>query len=244
MAAPFLLPGLADQVLNGHTLAAVQHHIIRVFLNLRHIQDADEVVMDHDPLRPVLSLALGLIHVDTLYKLMQDGGRQRFHLHELPNRLQKLILAVSPIIFLVALTLQLCDVLFELLLFLIVPLGHFHKTLIGQLARKGVIFKDPTSGPYDLDGNAISWYKGWQTADEYLSGNVREKLSIAKLAAENDPTFQDNVQALEQVQPADLTASEISVRLGATWLPPEIVEHFMFELFSTPNYCQWKMTNT
>ena len=132
-AAPFPLPGLAYKILNGHTLAAVQHHVIRVFLNLRHIQNADKVVVDHDPLRPVLSPALGLIHVDALHKLMQDGGRQRFHLHELPHRLQKLIFAESPVIFLVTQALQFLNVLFELLLFLIVPLGHLHKTLIRQL---------------------------------------------------------------------------------------------------------------
>ena len=65
---------------------------------------------------------------------------------------------------------------------------------------RGVIFKDPTSGPFDIDGDAADWYKGWQTADEYLSGNVREKLSIAKLAAESNPAFQVNVEALEKVQ--------------------------------------------
>lgn len=106
---------------------------------------------------------------------------------------------------------------------------------------KGVIFKDPLSGSFDIDGDAVSWHKGWQTADEYLSGNVREKLATARLAAKTDPAFEINVQALEKVQPADLTASEISVRLGATWLPTEIVEQFMFELFSTPNYCQWNI---
>ena len=71
LAAPFLLPGLADQVLNGYTLAAVQHHVVQVFLNLRHIQNTNEVVVDHDPLRPVLSLALSMVHVDALNKLMQ-----------------------------------------------------------------------------------------------------------------------------------------------------------------------------
>ena len=85
---------------------------------------------------------------------------------------------------------------------------------------RGIIFKDPLTGPFDIDGDAISWHQGWQTADEYLSGNVREKLATAKLAAENAPAFQANVEALEKVQPVDLTASEISVRLGADWLPP------------------------
>ena len=106
---------------------------------------------------------------------------------------------------------------------------------------KDVIFKDPTSGPFDIDGDAISWYKGWQTADEYLSGNVREKLATAKLAAESDPAFQVNVQALEKVQPVDLTANEISVRLGADWLPTEVIQQFMFELLDTPNYAQWNI---
>ena len=79
-------------------------------------------------------------------------------------------------------------------------------------------------------------------ADEYLSGNVREKLATAKQYAESSPElYAENVTALEAVQPVDLTASEISVRLGATWLPPEIVEQFMFELFSTPRYSQWNI---
>lgn len=106
---------------------------------------------------------------------------------------------------------------------------------------KGVIFKDPATGPFDIDGDAVSWYKGWQTADEYLSGNVREKLAYAEWAAETDPAFQINVEALEQVQPKDLTTGEISVRLGTTWLPTDVVEQFMFELFDTPNYCRWKI---
>ena len=79
-------------------------------------------------------------------------------------------------------------------------------------------------------------------ADEYLSGNVREKLRWAKRSAELYPEdYGENVRALEAVQPVDLTASEISVRLGATWLPPETIEEFMFELFSTPRYCQWNI---
>ncbi len=106
---------------------------------------------------------------------------------------------------------------------------------------RGVIFKDPTSGPFDIDGDAADWYKGWQTADEYLSGNVREKLSIAKLAAESNPAFQANVEALEKVQPKDLTASEISVRLGATWLPPDVVEQFVFELLDTSIHSRQKI---
>ena len=106
---------------------------------------------------------------------------------------------------------------------------------------KGVIFKDPLTGPFDIDGDAVDWYNGWQTADEYLSGNVREKLATARLAAENDSAFQINVEALEKVQPVDLTASEISVRLGADWLPVEVIQRFMFELLDTPNYAQWNI---
>lgn len=78
-----------------------------------------------------------------------------------------------------------------------------------------------------------------QMADEYLSGNVREKITVAKRSAEVYPEdYTVNVKALEKVQPKDLTASEIYVRLGATWLPPEIVEQFMFELLDTPRYNQ------
>ena len=106
---------------------------------------------------------------------------------------------------------------------------------------RGIIFKDPLTGPFDIDGDAISWHQGWQTADEYLSGNVREKLATAKLAAENAPAFQANVEALEKVQPVDLTASEISVRLGADWLPADVIRQFMFELLDTPNYAQWNI---
>ena len=106
---------------------------------------------------------------------------------------------------------------------------------------EGVIFKDPLTGPFDIDGDTADWYNGWQTADEYLSGNVREKLATAKLAAENDSAFQINVEALEKVQPVDLTTSEISVRLGADWLPVEVIQRFMFELLDTPNYAQWNI---
>lgn len=106
----------------------------------------------------------------------------------------------------------------------------------------GVIFKDPQSGPFDFADGGAAWVNGWQTADEYLSGNVREKLAQARQAAAANPRdFTSNVEALEAVQPKDLSASEISVRLGATWLPPEIVEQFMFELFDTPNYCKWNI---
>jgi len=101
----------------------------------------------------------------------------------------------------------------------------------------GVIFLNPMHG---YGGGTVE--EKYLTADEYLSGNVREKLEWARRSAKLSPEdYTANVQALERVQPVDLTASEISVRLGATWLPPEIVEQFMFELFSTPNYCQWNI---
>ena len=101
---------------------------------------------------------------------------------------------------------------------------------------KGVIFLNPMHISEE-DGKPK-----YLPADEYLSGNVREKLRWAKQSAELYPKdYGENVSALEAVQPVDLTASEISVRLGATWLPPEIIEEFMFELFSTPRYCQWNI---
>lgn len=101
---------------------------------------------------------------------------------------------------------------------------------------KGVIFLNPMHISEE-DGKPK-----YLPADEYLSGNVREKLRWAKQSAEIYPEdYGENVRALEAVQPVDLTASEISVRLGATWLPPEIIEEFMFELFSTPRYCQWNI---
>ena len=101
---------------------------------------------------------------------------------------------------------------------------------------KGVIFLNPMHTSDD-DGKPK-----YLPADEYLSGNVREKLAVAKRSADLYPEdYAENVKALEAVQPIDLTASEISVRLGATWLPPEIIEDFMFELFSTPRYCQWNI---
>ena len=93
---------------------------------------------------------------------------------------------------------------------------------------KGVIFKDPLSSDDP--------YKGWQTADEYLSGNVREKLRIAKLAAKNDTRFNVNVEALEKAQPKELDASEIDVRLGATWIDCSYIQDFMEETFDTPYY--------
>lgn len=101
---------------------------------------------------------------------------------------------------------------------------------------KGVIFMNPMHTS-DYDGRPK-----YLPADEYLSGNVREKLQWARRSAELYPEdYSENVRALEAVQPVDLTASEISVRLGATWLPPEIAEQFMFDLFDTPRYCQWNI---
>lgn len=101
---------------------------------------------------------------------------------------------------------------------------------------QGVIFLNPL-----YENNRYSEQK-YLTADEYLSGNVREKLETAqKLAAVNPDTYSINVQALERVQPEPLTASEISVRLGATWIPPEIIQQFVFEFLGTPRYAQWKM---
>ena len=101
---------------------------------------------------------------------------------------------------------------------------------------KGVIFLNPMHASEE-DGRPK-----YLPADEYLSGNVREKLEWARRSAELYPEdYSENVRALEAVQPVDLKASEISVRLGATWLPPETIEEFMFELFSTPRYCQWNI---
>ena len=102
----------------------------------------------------------------------------------------------------------------------------------------GVIFKDPATGPFDLEGDGTHWAQGWQAADEYLSGNVRKKLEEARLRAETDPFFKANAEALEQVQPVDLSPGEISVRLGATWLPPEDVEQFVVDLFGPPYYAR------
>ena len=97
----------------------------------------------------------------------------------------------------------------------------------GELS--GVIFKDPNADPADPEA-------GWQMADEYLSGDVRTKLRTAQLAAETNPEFAVNAEALLKAQPKDLEASEIDVRLGATWLSPEIIQKFMAETFQIPYY--------
>ena len=112
--------------------------------------------------------------------------------------------------------------------------GKNEETLFADL--KGVIFLNPL---YEY-GN--SYEPKYLMADEYLSGNVREKLATAKRSATLYPEdYTINVQALEKVQPKDLTASEIAVRLGATWIPPEIVQQFMFEFLDTPRYAQWNI---
>ena len=91
---------------------------------------------------------------------------------------------------------------------------------------RGVIFQDPSD-------------QSWKTADEYLSGNVRNKLQIARLAAANDPAFAVNVEALTKAQPKELEASEIDVRLGATWISPDIIQKFMNETFQIPFYLRY-----
>ena len=112
--------------------------------------------------------------------------------------------------------------------------GKSEEELFSDL--KGVIFLNPLYGY----GNVTE--QKYLMADEYLSGNVREKLITAKKSAEVYPEdYKINVEALEKVQPKDLTASEISVRLGATWIPPEIFETFMFEFLDTPRYAQWNI---
>ena len=99
--------------------------------------------------------------------------------------------------------------------------GKSEDEIADELA--GVIFKNPLTDR-------------WETADEYLSGNVREKLSVAKSYAENHPEYAVNVSALERVQPKELDASEIEVRIGATWIDPKYIEDFMRETFQTPDY--------
>ena len=93
----------------------------------------------------------------------------------------------------------------------------------------GVIFKDPAADPTDPEA-------GWQMADEYLSGDIRAKLRMAQFAAETNPEFSVNVEALTKAQPRELEASEIDVRLGATWLDPDIIQKFMTETFQIPYY--------
>lgn len=94
---------------------------------------------------------------------------------------------------------------------------------------EGVIFRVPD---YEISDN-------WVTADEYLSGNVREKLKVAEQFAKEDSSFNINVEKLKEVIPKDLTASEIGIKLGSTWIPPEIIRKFIFELLDTPSYNRW-----
>src|SRR5574344_2182584 len=94
---------------------------------------------------------------------------------------------------------------------------------------EGVIFKVPD---YENSDN-------WVTADEYLSGNVREKLKVAEQFAKEDSSFNINVEKLKEVIPKELTASEIGIKLGSTWIPPEIIRKFIFELLDTPSYNRW-----
>ena len=96
----------------------------------------------------------------------------------------------------------------------------------------GVVFRLPESGTENPK---------YVSEDEYLSGNVREKLKVAELTAQSDARYQVNVTALQNVQPKDLSASEINIRLGTTWLPESDVEDFMFQLLNTPNYMQWRI---
>ena len=111
--------------------------------------------------------------------------------------------------------------------------GKYEHQLYDEL--KGVIFHNPLH-------TSNSSLPRYITAEEYLSGNVREKLELAERVEDMYPDeYRIHVDALRQVQPVDLTASEISVRLGATWLPVDIVQDFMFELFGTPKYCQWNI---
>ena len=99
--------------------------------------------------------------------------------------------------------------------------------IAGELS--GVIFKNPEKSYHDP-------LSGWETADEYLSGNVRKKLAAARAATERDPAYEANVSALEKSQPKDLSAAEIDVRIGATWIDPEYYTQFTYELLKTPGY--------
>ena len=109
--------------------------------------------------------------------------------------------------------------------------GKDEETLFAELT--GVVFLNPDY--------AEGVNEKYLPADEYLSGNVRQKLAVAQDKAEQDPQYQINAEALAQVQPTDLTASEISVRLGATWLDTAYVRQFIFEMLGTPRSAQWSM---
>lgn len=118
--------------------------------------------------------------------------------------------------------------------------GENYKETILRIVTdlKGIIFKDPDTGPFDFSAGGTEWKKGWKPADEYLSGNVRQKLVTARKAAEEHPEFAVNVEALENVQPKDLTAPEISVRIGAPWIDTKYYKRFLYDLLQTPYYLQ------
>lgn len=100
---------------------------------------------------------------------------------------------------------------------------------------KGIIFKDPMAEQDNI-------YDGWQTADEYLSGDVRAKLKTAEIVAKNNPDFAHHVDVLKQVQPKDLEASDIDVKLGTVWIPTRYIEEFIFETLDTPRYLQYDIS--
>lgn len=105
--------------------------------------------------------------------------------------------------------------------------GKTQEELVKEL--EGIIYKLP------MENNK------YVTSDEYLSGNIREKLKLAEAAVEMQPEYKVNVEALKKVMPKDLTANEIGIKLGATWIPPDVIESFMYELLETPNHAQWDM---
>ena len=139
---------------------------------------------------------------------------------------------------------QHCDTASEALAVSMGEKGHVDMEYMMQLtglsedkiaeALSGVIFYDPKQDAGSGTGRYLA-------ADEYLSGNVREKLIEAEILSKTDPRFQVHRDFLEKVQPKELSAGEISVRLGASWLPPDVVSDFMFELLSTPSYMRWKI---
>lgn len=112
--------------------------------------------------------------------------------------------------------------------------GLDYDTIINDL--KGAIYKNPVVETFNA--NEDIKYNGWETADEYLSGNVKQKLRIAQMASKDNPIYENNVKALEQAQPEDIPASDISVRMGATWIDKEYYEQFLREKFNIHRYYQ------
>lgn len=112
--------------------------------------------------------------------------------------------------------------------------GLDYDTIITDL--KGAIYKNPVFETFN--SNEDIKYNGWETADEYISGNVKQKLRIAKMASKDNPIYESNVQALELAQPEDIPASDISVRLGATWIDSKYYEQFLIEKFNIYKYYQ------